>query len=287
MKEGVLAPEGPDGSGRSPRTGGTGAGEPNRIEAARARPAYHRRVAVRAAFLVIGNEILTGKVVEENVPFLAKELFALGVTLARIVVCEDDEAVIAADVRALRESHDVVFTSGGVGPTHDDVTIPAVARSFGRPIVRDPALEQRIRDHFGPRTTDGHLRMAEMPEGGELVQSESMSWPVLRVENVWVLPGVPQIFRMKFEVVRARLGRADPFQTRAVFTSCDEGEIAALLASVEARFDGIRIGSYPKLGDPEYTVKVTVDGRDAAQVDRALDALLGALAHDRIVRVER
>lgn len=244
-------------------------------------------MAVRAAFLVIGNEILTGKVVEENVPFLAKELFALGITLARIVVCEDDEGVIASDVRALRASHDVVFTSGGVGPTHDDVTIPAVARAFDRALVRDATLEQRIRDHFGARTTDGHLRMAEMPEGGELVRSEQMSWPVLRVENVWVLPGVPQIFRMKFDLVRDRLARAEPFQTRAVFTSCDEGEIAALLAGVEARFAGIRIGSYPKLGDPEYTVKVTVDGRDAAQVDRALEALLGALAGDRVVRVER
>ncbi len=250
-------------------------------------PAYHRRVTVRAAFLVIGNEILTGKVVEENVPFLAKELFALGVSLARIVVCEDDEAVIAADVRALAASHDVLFTSGGVGPTHDDVTIPSIARAFGRTLVRDPSLERRIRDHFGPRTTEGHLRMAEMPEGGELVQSEKMSWPVLRVENVWVLPGVPEIFRMKFELVRDRLARAEPFQTRAVFTSCDEGEIAALLADVEARFGGIRIGSYPKLGDPEYTVKVTVDGRDAAQVDRALEALLRGLAVERVVRVER
>ncbi len=244
-------------------------------------------MGTRAAFLVIGNEILTGKVVEENVPFLARELFALGIRLARIVVCADDELVIASDVRALREAHDVVFTSGGVGPTHDDVTIPAVARSFGRRLVRDPSLEHRIREHFGVRTTEGHLRMAEMPEGGELVASEKMSWPVLRVDNVWVLPGVPQIFRLKFELVRERLGRGEPFLTRAVYTRCDEGEIAALLADVEARFTGVAIGSYPRLGDPEYTVKVTVDGREAAALDAAVAALVAGLPPDRVVRIER
>ncbi len=244
-------------------------------------------MGTRAAFLVIGNEILTGKVVEENVPFLARELFGLGITLSRIVVCADDEAVIAADVRALGQAHDILFTSGGVGPTHDDVTIPAIARAFDRPLVRDPVLEARIREHFGARTTDGHLRMAEMPQGGELVASEKMSWPVLRVENVWVLPGVPQIFRLKFDLVRDRLARGAPFLTRAIFTRCDEGEIAALLAEVESRVPGVAIGSYPRLSDPEYTVKITVDGRDARAVDTALDALIEALPADRIVRVER
>jgi molybdenum cofactor synthesis domain-containing protein len=244
-------------------------------------------VGTRAAFLVIGNEILTGKVVEDNVPFLARELFGLGITLARIVVCADDESVIAADVRALASGHDIVFTSGGVGPTHDDVTIPAIARGFGRTLVRDAVLEQRIREHFGARTTEGHLRMAEMPEGGELVASEKMSWPVLRVENVWVLPGVPQIFRLKFELVRDRLVRGEPFLTRAIYTRCDEGEIAALLAEVETRFAGVAIGSYPRISDPEYSVKITVDGRDAALVDGAVDALVSALPPDRIVRVER
>ena len=249
-------------------------------------------MAVRAAFLVIGNEILTGKVADENVAFLARELFGLGITLARIVVCADDERIIASDVRALSDSHDVVFTSGGVGPTHDDVTVPAIARAFDRRVVRDPELERRIRDHFGLRTTEGHLRMAELPEGGELVASAALAtsekgWPVLRVENVWVLPGVPQIFRMKFELVRDRLARSEPFVTRAIYTRCDEGEIAALLEAVEARFIGVSIGSYPRLADPEYSVKITVDGRDRAKVDGALAALEAGLPADRIVRVER
>jgi molybdenum cofactor synthesis domain-containing protein len=244
-------------------------------------------VGQRAAFLVIGNEILTGKVVEENVPFLARELFALGVALVRVIVCPDDEATVASDLRALAAAHDVVFTSGGVGPTHDDITIPAVARAFDKPVVRAAHLEAMIRAHFGERTTEGHLRMAEIPEGAELVASERMPWPVLHVQNVWVLPGVPQIFRAKFELLRDRLVKGAPFHTRAIYTRCDEGEIAALLAEIETRFSGVLVGSYPKLHDPEYTVKVTFDGRDLALVTQALAALEAALPAERIVRVER
>jgi molybdopterin-biosynthesis enzyme MoeA-like protein len=102
-----------------------------------------------------------------------------------------------------------------------------------------------------------------------------------------VLPGVPQIFRLKFELVRDRLARGEPFQTRAIYTRCDEGEIAALLAEVEARFVGVAIGSYPRIADPEYAVKVTVDGRDARAVDGAVEALLAGLPADKIVRIER
>src|SRR5688500_17154016 len=106
-----------------------------------------------AAALVIGNELLTGKVQEANVTFLGKQLFALGIVLRRGVICGDEEDVIASELDALRTTHDFVFTSGGVGPTHDDLTVPAVARAFGRPLVRDPRLEQMIGEHFGVRTT--------------------------------------------------------------------------------------------------------------------------------------
>src|SRR5207244_3714861 len=98
-------------------------------------------------------------------------------------------------------AHDFVFTSGGVGPTHDDVTIPAVAKAFDRPLAHDARLERMIREHFGARTTDGHLRMSELPEGASLLASESIPWPVIRIANVFVMPGVPEIFRIKFELV--------------------------------------------------------------------------------------
>lgn len=239
-----------------------------------------------AAALVIGNELLTGKIQEANVAFLAKELFALGISLRRVVMCSDEEEVIADDLNLLRARHDIVFTSGGVGPTHDDLTIPAIARAFARPLVRDPVLERMIREHFGARTTEGHLRMAELPEGAELVANDRITWPVLRVENVFVMPGVPEIFRIKFELVRDRLGRDVPFVSRAIYTRCDEGEIAALLERVERAFPGVAIGSYPRFGDPDHTVKLTFDGRDDALVREALQACLRELPAEKIVRAE-
>ena len=239
-----------------------------------------------AAALVIGNELLTGKIQEGNVAFLARELFGLGIALRRVIVCSDEEDVIAEDLNLLRARHDFVFTSGGVGPTHDDLTIPAVARAFARPLVRDPELARMIRAHFGDRTTEGHLRMADVPEGAELIANDRIRWPVMRVDNVFVMPGVPEIFRIKFEIVRERLGAGVPFVSRALFTRCDEGEIAELLERVERAFPGVAIGSYPRIGDPEYSVKLTFDGRDDALVRQALEACMRELPADKIVRAE-
>lgn len=240
----------------------------------------------RAAALVIGNEILTGKVVEANLPLLARTLFELGIRLERVVICRDDEAVIAAELDALRAAHDVVFTSGGVGPTHDDVTVPAVARAFGVPLRRDDVLSRRIRDHFGARTTEGHLRMADVPEGGELLANERVHWPVLAMGNVFVMPGVPEIFARKLEVVRERLGGGAPFLSGAVYTRCDEGDIAALLARLEAEH-GVLVGSYPRFDDSDHSVKVTFDAADASAVDAALDACVASLDPSMVVRVVR
>jgi len=236
--------------------------------------------------LVIGNEILTGKVQEANVAALATELFGLGVMLKRVIVCPDEPETIARDVNELRARFDLVITSGGVGPTHDDVTVPAIAAAFARPLLRDPSLEARIRAHFGERTTDGHLRMAELPEGGELVLGAGTAWPLLRVENVWIFPGVPDIFKGRLLAFRERVGLGTPFHTRAIYTRADEGDIAALLERLEREHVGVTVGSYPRFGDPDYTVKVTFDGQDLEAVHAALEACRSALDVALIVRID-
>jgi molybdenum cofactor synthesis domain-containing protein len=240
----------------------------------------------RAAALVVGNEILTGKVAEANVELLARTLFEIGVRLDRVVICRDDERVIADEVTALRASHDYVFTSGGVGPTHDDVTVPAVARAFGVGLRRDAELAQRIRDHFGDRTTDGHLRMADVPEGGELLANARVHWPILQVANVFVMPGVPEIFARKLEVVRERIGAGAPFLSAAVYTRCDEGEIAALLQRLE-REHHVLVGSYPRFDESDHALKITFDGTDPRAIEAALEACLAALPATLVVRVVR
>jgi molybdenum cofactor synthesis domain-containing protein len=243
-------------------------------------------MARSAAALIIGNEILTGKIREGNVQFLASELFRMGIALERVVVCPDDVETIASDLRALRASHDLVFTSGGVGPTHDDVTLAGVARAFARPLERSPLIEALIRRHWGDRVTPGHLRMADVPAGAELLHSDEVPWPVIRIDNVCVLPGVPEIFRAELLMLRERIGSDVPFVSRALYTMCDEGEIAALLEDVARAHPDVDIGSYPRWRDPNYRVKLTFDGRSPEAVDAALEACRAALPAEVVVRVE-
>lgn len=243
-------------------------------------------MARTAAALIIGNEILTGKVEEANLGYLAKELFALGVSLSRVIVCPDEVDVIVSDLNALRAAHDVVFTSGGVGPTHDDVTLEAVGKALGRQIVRSREIEQMIRHYFGDRTTEDHLRMADVPEGAMLVRNADVPWPTVIVENVYVFPGVPEIFRVKFPVLRDRLRADAPFVSRSLYTTCDEFELAGPLSQVAADHPEVTIGSYLRWKEPDYKVKLTFDGRDRAAVERAFDAMCANIPADKLVRVE-
>ena len=240
----------------------------------------------QAAALIIGNELLSGKIQERNLAFLGKELFSLGIRLSKAVMCLDDVPTIAQELNLLRERFDYVFTSGGVGPTHDDMTLPAVAQAFGRPLVRAPELAALIRGYHGDKVTEAHLRMADVPEGARLISGEEVRWPTVTVDNVFVFPGVPEIFRMKFAVLREHLSGGRAFHSRAVFTLCDEGLIADLLAELEQRFGGVAVGSYPTFHDSDYRTKVTFDGHDPAQLDQAVNALTAALQAADVVRVE-
>ena len=241
-----------------------------------------------AAALIIGNELLTGKVEDRNLAVLARELFGLGIALRRVIVCSDEIDVIVADLNRLRADHDVVFTSGGVGPTHDDVTLEAVARAFGQRLRRSPRLANLLEDYFGDRLTPHHLRMADLPEGATLVTAASRPpaerrWPAVRVDNVYILPGLPEVFERKLPILREELGGGSPFVSRSVATRSDEGSIAPLLRRLADRHPKISIGSYPRWGDGPVRVTVTFDGRDTGQVDHAVAALLSALPPDQIV----
>ena len=233
--------------------------------------------------LVIGNEILTGKIQDQNVAFVAQELFALGVSLRRVIVCPDEVEVIASDLNALRHAHDFVFTTGGVGPTHDDVTIAGVAAAFGRAIVRDPRMETMLRAHYKERLGEGHLRMADVPEGAALLSTPEVPWPTVNLENVFIFPGVPELVRLKFPQLRERLREGAGFVSRAVYTTSDEGDIAALLDAVVAAFPDVSIGSYPQWRELSYRTKLTVDGRDPERVEAAIVRLREGLGEARLV----
>jgi molybdenum cofactor synthesis domain-containing protein len=239
-----------------------------------------------AAALVIGNELLSGKVQDENVMALAATLRGLGIGLRRVVMVLDDVATIAEEVQRLSSEYDVVFTSGGVGPTHDDLTVESVARAFGRRVVMNPTMEAMLRAHYRDRCTEAHLRMALMPEGADLAVSREVTWPTIIVQNVWLLPGVPEIFRMKLAVVRERLAGDVPFVTRAVYTMMDEGHLKPLLDAIVAAHPDVEVGSYPRWSDPSYRTKLTFDGRDVAAVASAVDAFVKLLPSGEPQRVE-
>ncbi len=240
-----------------------------------------------AAIMLVGNEILSGKVEDENARYLVRELRTLGVTVGRIEVVPDDLADIAATARALSARFDLVFSSGGVGPTHDDVTLPAIAAAFDRAIVRNPELERLLRAAFGDCPHPRDLRMADIPAGARLEygpQPTGATWPVVVVENVWILPGVPSIFRRKFEAVR-ELFRTRPIFARVVYSRLGEGPIADAMDAVVAAFPTVEIGSYPRTDDDAYQVKITLDGRDREAVEEATAALCERLG-PAVVRTE-
>jgi molybdenum cofactor synthesis domain-containing protein len=231
-----------------------------------------------AAAIVVGNEILSGKVAEANVYELARMLRDSGVLLSRVVVVPDDLEIISREVRALSAEHDYVVTSGGVGVTHDDVTIAAVARAFGARVVRDPELEALIRRHYGERIHENHLALANVPEGARNLTMEGATWPLVAIENVYIFPGVPEIFRRKLAILRAHLGKTlRPFVSRAVYTKMDEALLKPLLDEVVARHTAVEVGSYPRWNDPKYETKVTFDGKEGEAVGRALEHFLKLL----------
>jgi molybdenum cofactor synthesis domain-containing protein len=235
-------------------------------------------VAHTAAFLAIGNELLSGKVVEANLAPLAKTLRGLGIQLCCAEVLLDDVPTLAAAIKRLAGSYDLVVTSGGVGPTHDDVTIEAVARAFGRGVVRDPELLALVQQTFGERTSAAHLRFADVPEGAVLRPAPDTSWPTPVVENVWILPGVPEVFRMKLGTLRSWVKGPQPFVTRALVLNRDEVDLKDALDAVVAAHPAVTIGSYPALFNPRYRTRVTFDATSEAAVVAALEDLSRAVS---------
>ena len=238
-----------------------------------------------AAIIVIGNEILSGKVVDTNAPFLTRELRAIGVTLKRILTIPDEVDEIAEAVKEFRPLYDVVFTSGGVGPTHDDVTMEGIAKGLGRRLVRHPAIEGRLREFYKEHVNDARLKMSEVPEGAELLVDGRLGFPTVKCENFYILPGIPELFEQKFEALRERFS-ATPYTMRVIYTREGEGSIAEHLNATLAAFPELLLGSYPKLSHPEYTVKLTLESKDPEYVDRALAHLLRLLPVDAVVRTE-
>ncbi len=238
-----------------------------------------------AALVVVGNEILSGKIRDSNAYFAALELRKNGVELKRIAVIPDDLDAIAEEVSYCAQRFDFVLTSGGVGPTHDDLTMEGVARAFKRRLVTHPELARLIRGYMGERANAASLKMAEVPEGATLHEAGDIRFPTVQIENVYVLPGIPQLFETKLLGLVPRF-QADPYFMRAIYTRLNESALAEHLNATLENYPRLLLGSYPRIGDSEYRVKLTLESKDHEYLENAFKHLLDLLPRDTVVKVE-
>ncbi len=249
-------------------------------------PTYAVPVTTAAA-LIIGDEILSGKVRDTNTTCIIELMRDLGVDLKRIVTMGDDENEIADEVRFCAERYDAVITSGGVGPTHDDRTVTAVARAFAVSTERNPELERMIRYWWGDRFTEGALRMADVPEGSKLLYSSDGNMPLVVCRNVYLLPGIPRLFAAKIVALRQVL-KGKHHAGANLYLSSDESSVASILSDVDDAFPTVKIGSYPRHeSGGDHQVWITVEAATRTDTDAAVDRLLELLPAGEVVRVER
>jgi len=241
-------------------------------------------MANTAGIILIGNEILSGKVADLNAAYLCKELRALGVDVRKVSVIADEIGLIAQEVAEFTKRYHFVFTSGGVGPTHDDVTIEGVAQGLGVRVVQHPKLVSRLEQIYRRKLNDAQLKMSQVPEGAELLADE-LIFPVIAVSNLYIFPGVPEIFREKFEAIKERF-RDQPFHLFNVYVRLGEGALAAYLHSLLAKYPELLLGSYPEFSKPDYKVKVTLESKDRDYLNRALKEFVDSLPQDSLVRLE-
>jgi FAD synthetase len=233
-------------------------------------------MAKTAGIVIIGNEILSGKVQDVNAAYLLRELRLLGVDVKKVSVIPDEIDIIAMEVAAFSRLFDIVFTSGGVGPTHDDVSIEGIAKAFDRRVIRHPELECLLRSRYSGTLNEARLKLTEVPEGALLISEDGLWLPAVTVENVYIFPGIPDLLRQKFDALKERF-REQPYFLRRVYVKESEGNIAAYLHDLLREFPDLMLGSYPDLHNASYKVLLTLESKDEGYLRAALDRLVALL----------
>ncbi len=230
----------------------------------------------QAAILVIGDEILSGRTKDKNIGWLAEELTKLGIALKQARVIADDRQTIIEAVRELSAAHDYVFTSGGIGPTHDDITTECIAAAFGVRVQRHQEAEARLLRHYQNTNTEfnaARQKMADIPEGAELIDNPVSAAPGFRIENVYVMAGVPSILQGMFASFAPRLaGGVQPVRI-TIQCAVGEGTIATVMQEVSDSFAAVSVGSYPWFKPGQFGTAVVLTGLDFDAVDAAADRL--------------
>jgi molybdenum cofactor synthesis domain-containing protein len=226
------------------------------------------RESPTACIIVIGDEILSGRTQDSNIRFLAERLGAIGVRLKEARVVPDVHDVIVSTINDMRSRHTYVFTTGGIGPTHDDITTDAVAAAFGRKVVRHPRIVEAMRGYFGDRLNDARLRMANVPDGTgvDLIDNTLSIAPGYRIENVFVLAGVPSIAQAMYAALEPSLERGDRVYSQSVDAEVREGDIAETLSAIQDAHPKVIIGSYPYGQDGAARTSIVARSTDRAEI---------------------
>jgi molybdenum cofactor synthesis domain-containing protein len=229
--------------------------------------------APSAAILIIGNEVLSGRVQDANVNFIAKKLVAHGIRLREVRVVPDIEKEIVDAVNALRSRFSYVFSTGGIGPTHDDITAQSMATAFGVPLIVHPEAKKRLEAYYGDQITPARLLMARTPEGAVLIDNPSTIAPGFRFENVFVMAGVPSIMQAMFDSFIDGLAGGPAILSRTVLCKIPESLIAEELGELAQNFSDVDIGSYPSFRVGNIGLALVVRGVDEKRLDEATKAL--------------
>jgi molybdenum cofactor synthesis domain-containing protein len=241
-----------------------------------------------AALLVIGDEILSGRTQDRNIAQVATWLNVQGIRLREVRVVPDVLDRIVAAVNALRAEHDYLFTTGGIGPTHDDITVDAIAAALGTGVEVHPKARAALEAYYATRggVTEARLRMARVPAGAALIENSMSGAPGIRIGNIFILAGVPHIAGLMLETLSGQLEGGRPLLSRVIGCWVPESEVAELLRTAEAAHDGCQIGSYPFFREGRVGANFVVRGTDPAAVDACIAALaegLSALGRDSVV----
>ena len=230
---------------------------------------------VTACMLIIGNEILSGRTQDTNLKYLAIELNELGVRMTEARVIPDIERVIIDAVNECRQKFDYVFTTGGIGPTHDDITADCIAAAFGVQLIMDPTAEAIIRKREAPADVmEARLRMARVPEGSTLIENGTGGPPGFQIENVFVMAGVPMVMQaMVASLDASRIQGGKPVRSKTIGAHLSEGKIAALLRGVQGRHPDVDVGSYPFYRDSGIGTNLVVRGTDEAELEAIVEEL--------------
>jgi molybdenum cofactor synthesis domain-containing protein len=239
-----------------------------------------------ACLIIIGNEILSGRTQDKNIQFIASGLGTQGIILREVRVIPDDEAVIITTVNEMRPRYDYVFTTGGIGPTHDDITSLAIAKAFGVELLRHPDAVKRLERHYGAgELNEARMKMAYVPEGATLIDNTVSSAPGFQIGNVYVMAGVPRIMQAMFDGIKHQLKGGAIIESRQLSVYFPEGIIAKGFSDLQEKYPAIEMGSYPFIRQARLATSLVLRGSDIALLERAymdLEEFIDSLHGERV-----